>query len=138
MEHRKYPRLNAAEMDISISDKIGFSSGTVKDVSRFGVCITDIPRRLQLENDCITVIINNRDKRFKLQLKPQWEKQDGLTIATGTIIDEAPWEWAELIMEMERQHTFSSMQSPHIPQLRGFVKTLRRGIVVKKSPSVLQ
>ena len=135
MEHRKYPRLNAAEMDISISDRIGFSNGIVKDVSRFGVCITDIPRRLQPENDCITVVINNRDKRFKLQLKPQWEKQEGLTIATGTAIDEAPWEWVELIMRMERQGT---VQSPQSPQRRNFVKSLRRGVIVKMSPNTLQ
>ena len=131
MEHRKYPRLSAAGMDISISDKIGFSTGTVKDISRFGVCITDIPRKLQPKNDCITVIINNRDKRFKLQLKPQWEKQDGLTMATGTVIDEVPWEWATLIMQLERQNNPPAVKYPHILKKQRLVKTLHSGFVDK-------
>lgn len=103
MEQRQHPRLNAVGMEVDISDRIGFSTGILKDISRFGVCITNIPRKLQPKNSFFTVVISNKGKRFKLQLKPQWEKQDGLTMVTGAIIDNAPWNWTEMIMQMEPQ-----------------------------------
>lgn len=104
MEQRQHPRLNVVGMEVDISDRIGFSTGTLKDISRFGVCITDIPRKLHTKNSFFTVVISNKGKRFKLQLKPQWEKKAGLTIVTGSIIDNAPWDWTEMIMKMEPQN----------------------------------
>jgi len=88
-------------MEIDISDRVGFSTGTVKDISRFGICISDIPRKLHIKDNCITVVVSSKNKRFKLLLRPQWEKQDGLTRVTGTVIDNAPWEWTEMIMRLE-------------------------------------
>ncbi len=136
MEQRKYPRLNAAGMDISISDKIGFSTGTLKDISRFGICITDLPRKLQPENDSVTTIVVAGGKRFKLRLKLQWEKQDGLTMATGAVINDVPWDWAELVMQLERQQNNSrEKSSPVVVRKHGLNKILRRGvIVVKRAP----
>jgi len=59
--------------------------------------------RLNVHSTSLTVVISSNGKRFKLQLKPQWEKQDGLTMVTGAIIDNAPWNWTEMIMQMEPQ-----------------------------------
>ncbi len=101
MEQRQHPRLNGVGLEIDISDRIGFSTGILKDISRFGVCITDIPRKLRTENSSFTVVISGKGKRFKLRLMPKWEIQDGLMMVTGTIIDKAPWEWTEMIMRME-------------------------------------
>ena len=103
MERRKHPRLNAISMEADISDKIGFSTGTIKDISRFGICITDIPRKLQSKNNSITVIISSKGKRFKLLLKPQWEKQEGLTLVAGASFDNAPWDWTAMIIKLEPQ-----------------------------------
>ena len=104
MEQRQHPRLNAVGMEIDISDRIGFSTGTLKDISRFGVCITDIPRKLHTKDSVFTVVISAKRKRFKLQLKSQWEKQDGLTMVTGAIVNNAPWQWTEMITTMEPQN----------------------------------
>ncbi len=101
IEQRKHPRLLPISMEIDISDRVGFSTGTVKDISRFGICIADIPRKLQTTNDCITVVISAKQKRFKLLLRPQWERREGLTVVTGTVIDSAPWDWTEMIIQME-------------------------------------
>ena len=103
MERRKHPRLNTVGMEADISDKVGFSTGTIKDISRFGVCITDIPRKLQNKNNSITVVISSKGKRFKLLLKPQWEKQEGLTLVAGASFDNAPWDWTAMIMKLEPQ-----------------------------------
>ena len=104
MERRKHIRISAVGMEADISDMIGFSTGTLKDISRFGVCITDIPRKLHPRNNFVTVIISGKGERFTLQLRPKWEKQDGLTMATGTIIGGVPWDWTEMIMQLEPQY----------------------------------
>ncbi len=100
MEHRKHPRLNTTGMEVCIADNVGFSTGTIKDISRFGVCITDLPRQLQPANNSVTAVISAKEKQFKLLLKPQWEKREGLTVATGAIIDDAPWGWATMVMQL--------------------------------------
>jgi hypothetical protein len=104
MEQRRHPRLNAVGMEIDISDRIGFSTGTLKDISRFGVCITDIPRKLHTKSSLFTVVISNKGKRFKLKLRPQWKKQDGLMNVTGATIENASWNWTEMIMQLEPQN----------------------------------
>lgn len=101
VEQRNHLRLAAIGMEIDISDRVGFSTGTVKDISRFGICISDIPRKLHTKDNCITAVVSSKEKRFKLLLRIQWERQEGLTMLTGTIIDNAPWEWTEMIMQME-------------------------------------
>ena len=103
MEQRQHPRLNAIGMEVDISDKKGFSTGSLKDISRFGVCITDLPRKLHTQNSVFTVVVSMKKKRFNLQVIPQWEEQDGLTVVTGAMIDNAPWDWTEMIMQMEPQ-----------------------------------
>ncbi len=135
-EQRKYVRLNATGMDISISDKVGFSSGTLKDISRFGVCIVDLPRPLQSDNDGITAVITASEKRFKLRLKPQWEKQDGLMMVMGAIIDDVPLDWTEMVMELKYHQNSSPVKSPSVVvRKRGLSKTLRRGVIVVKRAS---
>ncbi len=135
-EQRKYTRLNAAGMDISISDKIGFSTGMLKDISRFGICITDLPRQLQPEDGYVTVIIIAKEKHFKLRLKPQWEKQEGLTMTAGAAIDNVPWDWTDLIMRLERQQNNPlAKSSPIAVRKKGLTKTLRRGVFVVKKAS---
>lgn len=103
MEKRKHPRLNAIGLEVDISDRVGFSTGTLKDISRFGVCITDIPRKLHTKDNYFTVVISGKGKRFRLQITPQWEKKDGLSTITGAFIDNAPWDWTEMIMQLEPQ-----------------------------------
>jgi hypothetical protein len=134
IEQRKYVRLNAMGMEVDIADRIGFCTGTIKDISRFGVCITDIPRKVRTKNNFISVVISTKDKHFKLQLRPQWEKQEGLTMVTGTIIDEAPLDWTKMIMQLEPQNNdILSTKSPVAAQRSGLIKTLRRGVVFRKT-----
>ncbi len=101
MNKRRHSRLNASGMEVDIADRVGFSTGTIKDISRFGVCITDIPRKLQTQNDSFTAVITGNGRRFRLQLQPKWVEEDGLTTTTGAIITNAPWDWTAMLIELE-------------------------------------
>ncbi len=103
MEQRQHPRLDTVGLEVDISDSKGFSTGSLKDISRFGVCITDLPRKLHTKDNSFIVVISTKKKRFKLQVIPQWEQQDGLSVVTGAMIDNAPWDWTAMVMQMEPQ-----------------------------------
>jgi len=133
MEHRKFPRLNTTGMEVSIADRVGFSTGLIKDISRYGICITDLPRKLQPVNNSVTVVVSAKGQQFRLLLKPQWEKQEGVMVATGTVINDVPRDWTTMVMQLEHQKNDAMAPKPFVsPQKRSVVKTLRRGVVVLK------
>ncbi len=105
MNQRQHTRLTVSNMGVEISDKIGCSTGTIKDISRLGICITNIPRELKTQNDSFTAVISSKGHQFRLQLRPKWVKQDGLTLMTGAIIDTAPWDWTAMLIQMEPKDT---------------------------------
>ena len=101
MEQRKYFRAKLDNTEVHISDGAGFCSGTLKDCSRFGICITNIPRKLHTENGFFLAVVSKNAVNFRLKVKEQWETKDGLSIEIGAAIDNAPWDWTEMIMQIE-------------------------------------
>lgn len=104
MEHRQHIRTNMTGMTAYISDQAGLCSGTLKDMSRFGICISDIPRKLQTNNGVFNAVINGRGYNFRLQLKEKWKEENGQTIIVGAGIDNAPWGWTEMTLRHELQN----------------------------------
>ncbi len=133
MEQRKFLRLDGMGMKIDISDQVGFNTGIVKDVSRFGVCVAGMPRKLYPKNHLVTAIVTNKDKSFRLQIRPQWEAQEGLSVTTGAIIDDVPREWLTMLMQMEARHARGSMASTTV-MLQGAerMKRLQKRIAAAK------
>jgi hypothetical protein len=104
MEQRQYIRTSIKGMTAYISDQAGLCSGTLRDISRFGICIIDIPRKLQTLNGGFDVVINSSSYNFKLQLKEKWKQENGLTTMVGASIDDAPWDWTEMTLRHELQN----------------------------------
>ncbi len=46
MKQRNHPRLEIKNLSVDASDGVGFFQGMISDVSRFGVCLTDLPKKL--------------------------------------------------------------------------------------------
>lgn len=88
-------------MEIHISDRAGFCTGTIKDVSRFGICITDLPRKLHAQHGLFDAIVSGNGKNFKLRLEEKWKAKDGLTTVVGAGINDVPWNWTEMVMHQE-------------------------------------
>ena len=100
-EHRQHARTHIEGMEIHISDRAGFCTGTVKDISRFGLCITDIPRKLHAQHGSFDAIVSGNGKNFRLRLDEKWKAKDGLTTVVGAGIDNVPWNWTEMVMHNE-------------------------------------
>jgi hypothetical protein len=99
---RRYFRLDVQGMDADISDDIGFCTARVKDISRFGICLSQIPRKLSVKGDKFLVIISDQaHHRFKMQVQGRWEEEKGFDTIMGLEIKDAPWNWTDFLTNME-------------------------------------
>lgn len=104
MEKRHHPRVAVRNMSVDASDGAGFFHGEIADASRFGICLTDIPNKLDGDTKKMTVIVNGPGKNFKMIVIPRWHATtDRLSKSLGVEIMDPPWEWTEFIMNLEQQ-----------------------------------
>lgn len=100
MEQRQYPRIDDGA-EVYISDKAGFCTGTLKDFSRFGLCITDLPRKVHTRNGFFEAIFTCSGLKFRLQVEEKWNETEGLTNIVGALINNVGWGWTEMVMQHE-------------------------------------
>ena len=98
---RRYFRMDVQGMEADISDDIGFCTARVRDVSRYGVCLSDMPRKLHVKDKKFLVVMSCRGHRFKVQAQSRWEAKQGLDMILGAEITNAPWAWTEFVSSME-------------------------------------
>ena len=101
MEQRQYFRVRMSDTEVLISDRAGFCVGTLKDCSRFGLCITGLPRKIHPENGFFQAVVSKRNLNYKLHVEEKWNNEDGFANAVGAVIEDAPWEWTEMVMQNE-------------------------------------
>jgi len=101
MNKRDHPRVEVADLQADISDGNDFFSGTVKNISRFGLAIDDVPAALDRDADMYSVILDGPGVHFKLLVRPVWELEDGGVKAFGALIENSPWTWTDYVMGKE-------------------------------------
>lgn len=101
MEKRRRQRTAMTQLSFDAFDGVGFFSGNIADVSRFGICMTDFPRKMKCEARLIKVVITNGSERFKMQVTPKWTSDKGCGKTLGAEILSPPLGWAEFIMSHE-------------------------------------
>jgi hypothetical protein len=99
---RKHHRVDSKTLSIDISDGIGVSSGGAVDISRFGMCLVNLSKRISKDSDNYTVVATTIDgKIFKFKVRPKWE-QSGLSSKTlGVEIENPPSKWIEYVKSLE-------------------------------------
>ncbi len=98
---RRYSRMDVQGMEADISDDIGFCSARVRDVSRFGLCLSDMSRKLHVKGDKFLLVISCQGRRFKVHARGRWEAEQGLDTILGAEIKNAPWAWTEFVSTLE-------------------------------------
>ncbi len=93
--------MTVRNLHVDISDGQGFFSGTVKDLSRFGLQIHDIPKGIDEKAGNFTLIINGEGNHFKIRTKSRWAQKESLRKKIGMEIVGAPWGWVEFVMQFE-------------------------------------
>ena len=104
MEQRRNARTSVANIDVELLDKYGISTGILKNVSKFGVCITGIPRIQQAKNSLLPALISGKGYMIILQLEEKWIKKKGAVMVMGAKLDNAPLCWMEMVRDLEHKN----------------------------------
>ena len=100
MEKRRSQRIPIKNLAVDAYDGLGFLQGMVANVSRFGICVTNLQRR-KGQPWKMTFIVSGRGKNFKMTVKPRWTIAQGASKSVGAEILELPSGWAEFVMSFE-------------------------------------
>jgi hypothetical protein len=101
MENRENQRVAIEGLRADISDGIGFFPGVLSDISRFGMRMVDLPKRLNDKSKRMTVVVNGCGRNFKMLVKPRWSAESGMRKMVGVEIINSPWAWTEFVMKYE-------------------------------------
>ena len=107
MGQRQQIRVKMDGMKVYIVDRAGLCSGTLGNMSCFGLCVVGIPRSVKTSGGRLDAVVFGRGYNFKLQLQRKWETEVGSTTTIGVAIDDIPWGWADLSMRQEIMATES-------------------------------
>jgi hypothetical protein len=101
MDKRRHPRVPIRGLTADISDGKGFFTGTVTDISRNGMSLNDIHKKLDGSADILSVIVDGQGGHFRLLVKQKWETDAGVLKIIGGQIENSPWNWAEFVKRLE-------------------------------------
>ena len=101
MEKRRHQRMLVNSLQVDIYDGQGFFSGTVADLSRFGLKLDDVPKKLDEKAKRFSIIVSGHGQHFKMQARSRWVQRKSLSKKVGLEIINAPWGWTEFVMKLE-------------------------------------
>ena len=101
MEKRRHQRMAVNNLLVDISDGWRVFSGTVSDVSRFGLKIDDVPKKLDERAKKLSLVVSGNGQNFKMKARPRWANRQTISKMIGIEIVNAPWGWTEFVMDFE-------------------------------------
>jgi hypothetical protein len=101
MEKRKQLRVAMENLSVDVADGSGFFKGTVYDISRFGLCVTDLPSQINGEAEAMTVSISGKEGSFTMNVRPRWYCHGNVRKSIGVEITKIPLGWTQFVMNFE-------------------------------------
>lgn len=105
--------MESVNLLIDVSDGQGFFSGSVNNLSRFGLCMNDLPANLDQSARRLSIVVSGHGKHFKMLATPRWIDEGAYKKNLGVEIVNAPWGWTEFVMSME-----PSLRDPWLEEIR--------------------
>lgn len=100
MDKRNHRRIPLRNLSVDASDGFGFSQGKISDISKFGICMTDLPKSFCGQANSVTAIISGQGKYFKMIVHPRWSSTDDDSQSVGAEIIDPPSTWTEFVMRL--------------------------------------
>ena len=96
---RQHPRINISPIIVKVTDGDHFYAATVKNISRLGICLKNLPETLSNKADKLTVIIKGEEQNHHhtLCVQPVWAKAGDSGQKLGARIEMASPEWIKFI-----------------------------------------
>jgi hypothetical protein len=101
MEKRRHPRIRVRNLSVDINDGDDFFQGVISNLSRNGMCMTDLSNQLKEDVGTMMIIIQVRDDYLRMFVKPKWFSRGEAIKTIGAEIVNIPWRWKEFVMKHE-------------------------------------
>jgi hypothetical protein len=101
MERRKQPRIMLDVLSVDINDGKGFFQGRVTDISKTGLCMDELPKRINAETKKLTVVVSGRRDHFRLVVCPKWYINGNAIKTIGGEILTSSWTWEDFVSRLE-------------------------------------
>ena len=101
MNKRRHERMKVINLTADLSDGFGFFSGTVCDISRCGMLLDDVPKKLNHQLKKLTVVVSTNKKTFKMLAIPKWGRENNHRKLIGIEIISAPSVWTDFVRKYE-------------------------------------
>ena len=105
MDQRHYPRIQYRHLTANAGDNKSFFHGTVKNISRSGLCISDLPAEVDDDLKVWSLLVKGDGMVHKLSATPRWSVILGQKKSVGFEILDPPLGWTEFVPEIP--------ESPH-------------------------
>ena len=103
MNNRVCERVGIDGICADVSDGVGFFPGMISDVSRSGLCMAELPKRLNDKTRKWIVVVSGPGINFKMAVRPKWATETGLQKMVGVEILNTPWAWTEFVSRFESE-----------------------------------
>lgn len=115
MNKRRYQRIEVQNLVANISDGVNSFSGTVSDVSRDGMLLTDIPHGLNRELENLSILVTAKGKNFRMLVVPKWVGGSESDKRMGLEILDVPLDWTVFVMNCEPTDEDMWAATTHLP-----------------------
>jgi hypothetical protein len=101
MDRRKHQRLAIDSLSVDVADGSGFFKGQVTDISRLGLCMSDLPKQLKADADNMTIVVSGNGNHFKMNVRPRWYCHGNARKSVGLEIIDVQQDWVNFVMNFE-------------------------------------
>jgi len=115
MNNRRHQRIEVQNVVANLSEEVDSLYGTVSNVSRVGLLLTDIPKKLNNQVEKLSVIVSAKGKDFKLLVEPKWMSGNNSGKKMGLAIIDAPLDWTVFVMNCEPADEDIWAATAHLP-----------------------
>jgi hypothetical protein len=101
MDKRRYPRIGMGNLSVDVNDGAGIFLGMVGDVSRNGLCMIDLSKKIDCNAKVMTIVVSGRPGHFKMNVRPRWYSDEGATKSVGAEIHNPSPDWMTYVKGFE-------------------------------------
>ena len=99
-EKRERSRIILEKGQACIDEESDCCRAKVSNISKHGLCLRNIPRKMYLESSPFRVVFRTRQKDYTLMARPRWKRMTEKGYMIGAEIDRIPAEWNNLVKDL--------------------------------------
>jgi len=104
-DNRSRPRIHVEEGRACIDEECDCCRASVSNISQHGICLEDVPEKMNLESSPLRVVFRTRQKDYTFMAKPIWKKMAQKGYVIGAEIERIPAGWKDLVGGLRQSFT---------------------------------